>query len=33
MLSRPLVGLLLKIKDCLPPDMAQWLPYPYIALT
>jgi len=33
MLSRPLVSLLLNIKDWLPPEMAQWLPYPYIAST
>jgi len=32
-LSHPLVGILLKIKDWLPPEMAQWLPYPYIAST
>jgi len=32
-LSHSLVGMLLTIKDWLPPDMAQWLPYPYIAST
>jgi len=33
MFSRTVVDMLLKIKAWLPPDVAQYLPYPYVALT
>jgi len=33
LLSQTLINMLLKIKTWLPLDIAQWLPYPYIAST